>query len=100
MSRRCWLCLSQALLRLHAVRTAADAGTPLAEAIKGLRPPVFFKQQDVLAGQARRWTARGAIGADRPAQYRDAGRRASAPRSTRTSRPDFLIAIAKEARRQ
>ena len=30
---------------------------PLAEAIKGLRPPVFFKQQDVLAAQARRWTA-------------------------------------------
>ena len=49
--------LGQALLRLHAVRAAADAGTPLAQAIKELRPPVFFKQQDVLAAQARRWTA-------------------------------------------
>src|SRR5262249_21966075 len=49
--------LSQALMRLHAVKTAADSGTPLAQAIKELKPPVFFKQQDMLASQARRWTA-------------------------------------------
>jgi DNA polymerase-3 subunit delta len=89
--------LGQALLRLHAVRTAADAGTPLAEAIKGLRPPVFFKQQDVLAGQARRWTA-AALSAQ-------IGRLNTVIMETRL-RPaldqdiaaDFLIAIAKEAR--
>ncbi|MGO8951912.1 MAG: DNA polymerase III subunit delta [Rhodomicrobium sp.] len=90
--------LSQALLRLHALRCAADAGTPLPQAIKELRPPVFFKQQDVLAGQARRWTV-----AVLAAQI---GRLNSVVRETRL-RPalaediaaDFLIGIAKEARR-
>lgn len=89
--------LSQTLLRLHAVRTAADTGTPLAEAIKGLRPPVFYKQQDVLAAQARRWTA--------PALSAQIGRLNAVLRETRL-RPaldgdiaaGFLIAIAKEAR--
>ncbi len=91
--------LGQAMLRLHAVRTAADAGTPLAQAIKELRPPVFFKQQDVLAAQARRWTAL--------ALSAHIGRLNMVLKETRL-RPaldhdiaaDFLIAIAKEARRQ
>ncbi len=90
--------LGQALLRLHAVRTAADAGAPLAQAIKELRPPVFFKQQDALAAQARRWTA-AALSAQ-------IGRLNAVLKETRL-RPaldqniaaDFLIAIAKEARR-
>ena len=89
--------LGQALLRLHAVRTAADAGTPLAEAIKGLRPPVFFKQQDVLAGQARRWTA--------TALSAQIGRLNTVIMESRLRQAlgediaeDFLIAIAKEAR--
>ncbi len=47
--------LSSTLLRLHALRTAVDAGAPLMQAIKELRPQVFFKQQDTLAGQVRRW---------------------------------------------
>ena len=49
--------LSSTLLRLHALRTAVDAGTPVMQAIKELRPPVFFKQQDALTGQVRKWTA-------------------------------------------
>ncbi len=89
--------LSQTLLRLHAVRSAVDAGTPLPQAIKELRPPVFFKQQDVLAAQARRWTA--------PALSAQIGRLNTVLKETRL-RPalaediaaDFLIAIAKEAR--
>lgn len=89
--------LGQALLRLHAVRTAADAGTPLAEAVKGLRPPVFYKQQDVLAAQARRWTA--------PALSAQIARLNTVLKETRL-RPaldediaaNFLIVIAKEAR--
>ncbi|MFY9641545.1 MAG: DNA polymerase III subunit delta [Rhodomicrobium sp.] len=89
--------LSQALLRLHAVRSAGDAGTPLPQAIKELRPPVFFKQQDVLAAQARRWTA--------PALSAQIGRLNTVLKETRL-RPalaediaaDFLIAIAKEGR--
>ena len=49
--------LSSTLLRLHALRTAVDVGAPVMQAIKELRPPVFFKQQDALAGQVRKWTA-------------------------------------------
>jgi DNA polymerase III subunit delta len=47
--------LSSTLLRLHALRTATDRGTPVMQAVKELRPPVFFKQQDTLAAQVRRW---------------------------------------------
>ena len=91
--------LAQALLRLHAVRSAADAGTPLTQAIKDLRPPVFFKAQDALAAQARRWTA--------PALAAHIARLNAVLMETRL-RPaldqdiatEFLIAIAKEARRQ
>jgi DNA polymerase III subunit delta len=50
--------LSQALLRLHALRMAADSGVPVMQAIKDFRPPIFFKQQDALAGQVRRWPAK------------------------------------------
>ncbi len=90
--------LSQALLRLHALRTAADAGAPLAQAIKELRPPVFFKQQDTLAAHARRWTA-----AELAAHI---GRLNTVVKETRL-RPalaediaaDLLIDIAKQARR-
>ena len=49
--------LSSALLRLYALRTAVDGGTPVMQAIKDLKPPVFFKQQDGLAGQVRKWSA-------------------------------------------
>ncbi|MGA7328825.1 MAG: DNA polymerase III subunit delta [Rhodomicrobium sp.] len=49
--------LSTALLRLHSLRVEADAGVPVVQAIKALRPPVFFKQQDNLAAQVRRWPA-------------------------------------------
>ena len=49
--------LSSALLRLYALRTAVDGGTPVMQAIRELKPPVFFKQQDGLAGQVRKWSA-------------------------------------------
>lgn len=49
--------LSSTLVRLHSLRSAMDAGKPVMQAIKDLRPPVFFKQQDVLAAQVRRWPA-------------------------------------------
>jgi len=90
--------LSQALMRLHAVKAAADSGTPLMQAIKELKPPVFFKQQDMLAAQARRWPA--------AALAVQIGRLNTALKETRL-RPglaediaaDLLIAIAKQARR-
>ncbi len=52
-----FVALSSTLLRLHALRTAVDAGAPVMQAIKELKPPVFFKQHDSLAGQVRKWTA-------------------------------------------
>ncbi len=90
--------LSQTLLRLHALRSAFEAGTPLMQAVKDLRPPVFYKQQDTLAAQARRWTA-AALAAQ-------TGKLNAVIRETRL-RPaldqdiaaGFLIGIAKEARR-
>ena len=48
--------LSSGLLRLYALRTAMDAGAPVMQAIKELRPPVFFKQQDILAAQVGGWS--------------------------------------------
>lgn len=41
--------------RLHQVRSAVDGGSRLEDALKGLRPPVFFKQRDVIARQVQRW---------------------------------------------
>ena len=49
--------LSAALLRLLALRTEVDAGAPVTQAIKTLRPPVFFKQEQSLASQVRKWPA-------------------------------------------
>jgi DNA polymerase-3 subunit delta len=53
--------LSSGLLRLYALRTAVDAGAPAMQAIKELRPPVFFKQQDALAAQVRGWPAQALL---------------------------------------
>jgi DNA polymerase-3 subunit delta len=90
--------ISQALMRLHAVRAAADSGRPLMQAIKELKPPVFFKQQDGLAAQARRWTA--------AALSVQIGQLNIALRETRLKpslaediTADVLIAIAKQSRR-
>jgi DNA polymerase III subunit delta len=89
--------LSQALLRLHALRTAADAGTPLTQAIKDLRPPVFFKQQDVLAAQVRLWTAR-ALSAQIARLNTVLKETRLRPALDEDIAVDFLISIAKEAR--
>jgi DNA polymerase-3 subunit delta len=48
--------LSTTLLRLHSLRSAVDQGQPVAQSIKELRPPVFFKEHDALAAQVRRWS--------------------------------------------
>lgn len=89
--------LSQTLLRLHQVRAAADAGTPLQQAIKELRPPVFFKQQDVLAAQARRWTA-AALSAQIARLNTVVKETRLRPGLAEDIAVDFLIAIAKAAR--
>jgi DNA polymerase-3 subunit delta len=43
--------------RLHLVAGKVAAGTPMDAAIKGLRPPVFFKQADRFRAQARSWSS-------------------------------------------
>jgi DNA polymerase III subunit delta len=52
-----FIALTSALQRLLVLRAAADAGASIPQAIKELRPPVFFKQQDALAAQVRCWTS-------------------------------------------
>ncbi|MEZ5773455.1 MAG: hypothetical protein R3D33_01720 [Hyphomicrobiaceae bacterium] len=44
------------LTRLQQIRAGLDAGKPGDQVMRSLRPPVHFKQQDAVAGQARRWT--------------------------------------------
>ncbi len=47
--------LSSTLQRLQILRSAFDGGAAIQQAIKDLRPPVFYKQQNALAGQVRAW---------------------------------------------
>ncbi len=42
-------------LKLHRVRSDVDAGQRLDDALKALRPPLFFKQKDTFARQVRSW---------------------------------------------
>ncbi|MEQ9490019.1 MAG: DNA polymerase III subunit delta [Alphaproteobacteria bacterium] len=48
--------VSNHLMRLHQARKAVDRGQPAADAMKGLRPPVFFKQAQDFQNQLRHWT--------------------------------------------
>jgi DNA polymerase-3 subunit delta len=43
-------------MKLHKVRTSVDAGQRLDDALKAMRPPLFFKQRDAFARQVRRWS--------------------------------------------
>ena len=47
-------------LKLHRVRSDVDGGQRLDDALKFLRPPLFFKQKDLFARQVRSWHARSA----------------------------------------
>jgi DNA polymerase-3 subunit delta len=42
-------------LKLHKVRSEVDAGQRLDDALKAMRPPLFFKQRDAFARQVRNW---------------------------------------------
>ncbi len=48
--------LQRYFLKLHRVRSDVDAGQRLDDALKYLRPPLFFKQKDVFARQVRSWS--------------------------------------------
>jgi DNA polymerase III subunit delta len=45
------------LQRLHRVRMGLESGLSMEEALKGLRPPVFFKQKDGFVAQVELWSA-------------------------------------------
>jgi DNA polymerase III subunit delta len=47
--------LERYFLKLHKVRSDIEAGLSLDDALKGLRPPLFFKQRDAFARQVRMW---------------------------------------------
>ena len=43
--------------RLHRVRMAMESGASLEDALKGLRPPIFFKQRDGFVRQVEMWSS-------------------------------------------
>lgn len=49
--------LQRHFLRLHRMRGALDAGRPMEEVLRTLRPPPHFKQRDALEQQGRDWSA-------------------------------------------
>ena len=51
------LAMISGLQRLHSLRAAVDLGGSVQQAIKSLRPPVFYKQQDAIERQFRLWTS-------------------------------------------
>ncbi len=48
--------VSNHLMRLHQARMAVDRGMTAADAMKQLRPPVFFKQAQDFQNQLRQWS--------------------------------------------
>lgn len=42
--------------RLHRVRSQADRGGSIDDALRQIRPPLHFKQKDLIAAQCRMWT--------------------------------------------
>jgi len=51
--------LERRLLRIAEARSFADGGMGPLAAVKALKPPVFWKDQDVMAEQLGRWTRAG-----------------------------------------
>lgn len=49
--------LLRQVMRLHRVRAAMDDGASAEEALRGLRPPLFFKQRDEFLGALKVWPA-------------------------------------------
>lgn len=49
------LAMQRYFLRLHRLRSALEAGKSMDDALRGLRPPVHFKQKGVIATQCQAW---------------------------------------------
>ena len=43
-------------VKLHRLRSDVDGGQSLEEALRGMRPPLHFKQRDTVAVQVRQWS--------------------------------------------
>jgi DNA polymerase III subunit delta len=50
------LIMQRYFLKLHRVRGEIDSGRTLDDALRGLRPPLHFKQRDAFAAQVRTWS--------------------------------------------
>jgi DNA polymerase-3 subunit delta len=50
--------LSRRMLQVHDARSLMDQGMSASDAVGKLRPPVFWKERDAVAGLARAWTAK------------------------------------------
>jgi DNA polymerase-3 subunit delta len=50
------LIMQRYFLKLHRVRAELDSGRSLDETLRGLRPPLHFKQRDAFAAQVRNWS--------------------------------------------
>ena len=50
--------LERRMLQLNEARAQMDQGASASDAIAKLRPPVFWKERDVVANQARMWTGK------------------------------------------
>ena len=53
------LALQRHFQRLHRTRAAVEHGRSVDDAIRQLRPPLFFKQRNAFERQLRHWTLRG-----------------------------------------
>ena len=53
------LAVQRHFLRLHRLRGAQDAGRPLEEAMRALKPAVHFRQKPVIEQQCRDWSVAG-----------------------------------------
>jgi len=73
------------LQNLHLVRGLMDEGTPLDEALKHLRPPLFFKERDAFVAQLKNWPEKRLMSA------LDYAVRAEVA-CKKTGSPDFTIA--------
>jgi len=49
--------VSRHFMRLHSAACQVEAGKPVDGAMKALRPPVFYKQEDAFRDQVRHWPA-------------------------------------------
>ncbi len=50
------IALQRHFLRLHRIVAETDAGRPLADVMKSLRPPLHFKQKNAVTAQTRKWS--------------------------------------------